>query len=110
MEWDFASDGLAAVGMMINTGLVWFLVQFIKAKAPQLRESYPQLIPLLGLAVGPTLELLGGALSAYLQHPIDLGPITAAFKEIASGFTPLAGALAVTVDQVGRQWKKRDGA
>ena len=107
-EWDYATDGLKAIGFAVNAGLIWFIVQWVKARAPQLREKAPQYIPLLAIALGPALELLGNGLSGLLLVPIDLGPIAEAFGEIASGFSPLAGAMTVAVDQFGRQ-RKRGG-
>jgi len=103
---DLVTSGLMAIGMALQAGGVWFLVQLVKAKAPALRQSAPQWIPVLALVLAPALDFLASALSGVLLHPIDLTPVVQAFNSVLDGFNPLTGALVAASDQFFRQRAK----
>ncbi|UCD56788.1 MAG: hypothetical protein JSV16_13330 [Candidatus Hydrogenedentota bacterium] len=84
MDWGLI--GAAA----INTVGVLLAVQALKIYLPIVRQKLPWLLPAIAPMVGMGLSYGTEALTAFLGHPVDLGPILAI----------LTGAAAVTAHQI----------
>jgi hypothetical protein len=91
IDWGEAgAAAITSVGVLIA-------VQAIKYFLPMLRARYPWAIPIIAVVAGPALAQLTTLLFGILGHPVDLSPIVAV----------LTGAAAVTINQVGKQVKKK---
>jgi len=104
---DLVTSGLMAFGMALQAGGVWFLVQLVKTKAPALKKSAPQWIPVIALVLGPAMDALASWLSGVLLHPIDFTSVVQAFNTVLDGFNPVTGGLVAITDQFFRQRAKR---
>ena len=94
---DVMAACMTALGLALNAGGVWFLVFLVNKYRPMLRKKAPHWIPLIAIVAGPLLNALAALVLQYAGVEIDFSMLIAA----------LAGTGAVTLDQMGRQFKKR---
>lgn len=75
-------------GYVVNSGLVFALVQLLKVNIlPALREKAPWALTLLAIVIGPAIAVGQTYLSGFFGVPIDLTPLGG----ILGGATAVAG-------------------